>query len=97
MSEVLGIKETNEALIGLMELTILLGGVLKDGAQATDVVTLYSSISTNEDLKAKFIAAYDNYKAIPAEIKDLSVVESVELSVQFLSYLPKVLESFKKA
>lgn len=92
-----GIKETKEALIGVNEVSLHLATKLKDGVQFTDFTEFYAEITTDADFKAKVQAAYDNYKAIPAEIKDVDAGEGIELAVVQLDYVPKLISALAKS
>lgn len=96
MSEVLGIKETKELVIGVNELAVELVKHLKDGVQVTDALAILDTLKTNEDFKAKLAAAYENVQAVPAEVKDISLVEGMELVMAQAAYLPKIIEAAKK-
>lgn len=91
-----GINETKELLEALMELSLILIDVFKDGVQIKDSVELFQKISSDPVLKAQLKAAYEGYQKIPDEIKDLDAVEGVSLSTCLLSYIPKILEHLKK-
>lgn len=90
-----GIKETKEALIGINEVSLCLAEKFKDGVQVSDFTEFYAKITSDEAFKAKVKDAYDNYKAIPEEIKDVDAGEGLELAVVQLDYAPKFLDIFK--
>lgn len=96
MSEKLGVKETKEMLVAVNELAVFLVGQFKDGVQMADFSALFSQITENADFKAKLLAAYEDFKKIPAEIKDLDASEGVELASLQLSYVPKFIDVLKK-
>jgi hypothetical protein len=91
-----GIKETKEALIGVNEVSLELAKKFKDGVQVSDFTEFYSKLTSDADFKAKVHAAYDNYKAIPDEVKDIDGGEGLELAVVQLDYTPKFLDVFAK-
>ena len=93
--EALGIKETKEVVVGVNELAIELVKHFKDGVQFTDALGLIETLKTNEDFKAKLVAAYENIQAVPAEVKDISLVEGMELVMVQAAYLPKIIEAAK--
>jgi hypothetical protein len=92
----LDIKETKEALIGINEVSLCLAEKFKDGVQVTDFTELYAKITSDEAFKEKVKAAYDNYKAIPEEVKDVDAGEALELAAIQLDYAPKFIEVFAK-
>lgn len=91
-----GIKETKEALIGVNEVSLCLAEKFKDGIQFTDFTEFYAKVTTDADFKGKIEAAYENYKAIPEEIKDVDAGEACELLAVQLDYTPKFLDVFSK-
>jgi len=96
MSNKTGIKETKELMTGMMELSLVLLEVFKDGVQYTDAIDLWNKIGKDEALKAKFEAAFVGYKKIPSELSDLDVYESVELTTCLIAFIPKFIESLQK-
>jgi hypothetical protein len=93
---VLGIKETKEVLVAINEVAIVLAKHLKDGAQLTDAIAIVDDFKNNPDLLAKLLAAKENISAVPAELKDVSLVEGVELAITQASYAPKIIAALKK-
>lgn len=92
----IGIKETKEALIGINEVGIFIASRVKDGLGLDDAEAAFQKMIGDPEFKAKFVAAYEGAGAIPAEIKDLSILESVELVQIQVSYLPKIKEALSK-
>lgn len=92
----LGIKETKELIAGVFAVAALLVERLKDGAQFEDAIAFYTAMATDEAFKAKVIAAYDNAKAIPDEMKDLTIEEGFELVMIMLPEVLKIIKSVKK-
>lgn len=92
----LGIKETKELVAGVFAVAALLTERLKDGAQFEDAIAFYTAMATDEAFKTKVIAAYDNAKAIPAEMKDLTMEEGFELAMFILPEILKIVKSVKK-
>lgn len=93
--ETAGIVETKELLVGVNELSMELIKHLKDGVQVGDALAILDTLKNNADFKAKLEAAYTNVQAVPAEIKDLSIAEGVELAMVQVAYLPKILAAAK--
>lgn len=75
----LGIKETKEVLDGLNVVAEEIISVAKDGIQVKDAAQIVEDLLLKPEFKSKLIAAVDNIKAVPAELKDLDLVEGVEL------------------
>lgn len=93
---VVGVKETKEAIIGFNEVSLVMVKILKDGVQFEDALAFYNKVLKNDELKVKIIAAYENYQAIPVEVKDIDMGEGLELLDAQIDYLPKYLNEFKK-
>lgn len=91
-----GIKETKELLVGVNELSVFLVERLKDGAQVGDAVALIDKLKNDPDFQAKLAAAYDQINQVPAEVKDLSLMEGIELVMVQANYVPKIIEAAKK-
>lgn len=81
MSEALGIKETKEAVQAILAVSKFVAARAKDGVGADDGIALVQKLITDAEFKAVLEAAVDGAKQIPAEVKDLSLSESVELLV----------------
>lgn len=92
----LGIQEVKDVLVALNEVGIFLASRLKDGAGVDDVVALVTKLSTDDEFKLIIAAAVAAMKHVPAELKDLDLVEGVELAQLQLSYLPKIIAAAKK-
>lgn len=90
------IKETKEALVGVLEISVALASVLKDGVQLTDAADLYAKIWADEAVKAKVLAAIENVKQVPAEVKDITVAEGIDLAIVAAQYVPKIIDALKK-
>lgn len=91
-----GIKETKEMVVGLNALSLLLINKFKDGVQFTDFTEMYAHLQTDKDFEEKLKEAYDNYQAIPVEVKDIDAGEGLELASVQLEYVPKILDGLKK-
>jgi hypothetical protein len=74
-----GTKETKELLVGFLKLASLLAVVFKDGVQAADALVVIQKIQGDEALKQSLLEAYNGIDKIPAEVKDLSTAEAIEL------------------
>jgi len=85
-----GVKETKEALVGVNEIALHVARRLKDGVQFSDFLGFYSDFTGDADFKAKLEAAWNNYQAIPEEVKDLSLAEVIELASVEIEYVPKI-------
>lgn len=90
-----GIKETNEILIAGNEVGVLAVKRLKDGFQFDDFQAFYEAFVNDADFKAKLQAGWENMGEVPAELKDIDLVEGGQLIMTQVSYVPKYLEALK--
>lgn len=90
-----GIKETKEILIAGNEVGVLAVTRLKDGFQFDDFAAFYTAFVNDPEFKAKLQAGWENMGDVPAEIKDIDLVEGGELAVTQVSYLPKYMAALK--
>jgi hypothetical protein len=90
-----GVKETKEALLGIIVLGAFVAERAKDGLQLNDLGALIEKFTKDEEFKAKLQAAVDGIDKVPAEVKDLSIAEMFELAT-VLPALIEVIDSMKK-
>ncbi len=86
-----GIKETKEMIEGLLELTVLLAEVFKDGMQASDFLQIMVSLQSDP----RFLEAVKGIQKIPAEVIDINLDESYELLGAVLPYIKKLIATIK--
>jgi hypothetical protein len=86
-----GIKETKEAILALVVLGKFVADRLKDGAGFDDALALGQKLS-DQEFKAKVLAGVDGIDKIPAEVKDISLVEVFELA----KLIPDILVEIQK-
>lgn len=91
-----GINETKEAVVGLLKLSALLGASFKDGVQVADFAVILAKLQEPE-LKAALEKAYQDVEKVPAEMKDISAAEAVELVIAVLPEIKNIIEALKKA
>lgn len=96
MSQKQGIKETKEAMIGVLVLATLLSKHLKDGFQlGKDATAIWLEIQSNDELKNQFVAAYEGYNMIDDELKDIDLKESFELVAAAGPEIQKLIEQLR--
>jgi len=93
MSEQVGIKETKELLVGVLQVAQLLIERFKDGFQMEDLPVILSKLGFDP----KFQEAMKGLNQLPKEVKDIDLNEGVELMMVLLVELPKILGAAKKA
>ncbi len=74
-----GVKESKEAAVALIELGAYVVSLAKDGIGFDDALALAKRYQEDPAFKAKLNAGIEGYDKIPAELKDLTVAEGVEL------------------
>ena len=90
-----GIGETKELVEGIMEVSLRLVEIFKDGVDMSDVALIWDLVRNDEQFKQKMAKAWDGYKKIPLEVKDMDPYEAVELTTCLLVFIPKILEVLK--
>lgn len=95
MSEEKGIEQTKEMIAAMNELAIFLISRFKDGVQMKDFLAMYTDLLMSSETKAIMKKAYDGYEQIPAEIKDIDLIEATELISEQISLVPMLIASLK--
>lgn len=91
-----GIKETKEAIVGLMALSAIIGKELKDGFQVDDLAKIVGVVLADPVKKEKLAVAVENIQKAAAELSDLQLGEGIELAIVVVQELPALLEALKK-
>lgn len=96
MSEQKGIKETKEALEGMI--TIVCAGLrqLKNGFQIADLIEAFKEIEADPVKKAQVDEALKGVQECPSEISDLSWMEGAELGMAAVKRVPDMIDALKK-
>lgn len=94
--QVAGVKELKEAIEAILEISLKIGSVLKDGYQPSDLGAIFELFSKDSEMKNKIALAYDGISKIGGEVKDLEIAEGVEIAIALIQYVPKFIEMFKK-
>ena len=96
MSEELGTKDLQEAVVGVLELSVFMIQRFKDGAQLSDAVAIWDKWKDDVEFQGVLKAAVDGYENIAKEGGDLDAAEVVGLIGVMLPYVLKVANAFKK-
>lgn len=75
----LGIEETKEALVALIELGLEVVALSKDGIDLSDAVALGSKIVSDEKFRDKLVKGVKGSDKVLGELKDIEAAEAVEL------------------
>jgi hypothetical protein len=92
----LPIKETEEALVAVNALSILLIKLFRDGIQFSDFTELYSKIMADDEFRGRMKEAYQGIQNVPAELRDLDLEETIKLTSLQLKFLPEIIDAIKK-
>lgn len=90
-----GIKETEEALEGILALGLVLWKSFHDGFQVSDIAKLWSVYQNDSEFNAALARAFEGYQKVPAEVQDIDLEEVMILSGVMAKYLPKYLHALK--
>lgn len=89
-------KELSEVIKGSMELTVAVLEELHDGVQFHDAIAIFAKIQANDDLRRAMVEAAKGAHKIPAELKDISAEEAIQVIMIMLPYVPKMLKALAK-
>lgn len=92
VKEEIGIKESKELLIGAMKLTTFIIKRQKDGWGMDDIEAAYEKWVSDPAFKEAMIEMIKGGGEIPKEIKDLDMMEGIELGSLAFSFVKKVIE-----
>lgn len=90
------IKDFKEAVIAALEIGLMAFRLFKDGVQFSDFTEFYNAMVNNEEFKAKVKAGYENYQAIPEQLKDADAGEVLEVVAGVVDYIPRFMNEAKK-
>ena len=91
----LGIAETKEALHGILVVGALLAKQAKDGLKLDDAAALVDKFVNDEAFKLAVTNAVNGIEKVPAEVKDLDVMEAVELVTACAPDILKIIGELK--
>lgn len=89
------IKETKEAVDALLDLSLEIAKLSKDGVTLSDATLLFAKMQ-EEPLKSKLALAVENAKAIPSEVKDIQLSEAIELGLMAMPKIVKLAQEISK-
>ena len=81
------IKESKEAIIGLVTLGAFVAKRAKDGIDLGDAGALFQALVGDPVFREKVVGAAKGAELIPAELADLSFEEGIELSLTLVNAL----------
>lgn len=89
-------KNTNELLIAINEILILLITRFKDGLDLKDFPAIWEKITTDEEFKELMRVAYEGVEEIPAECNNMTTEDALQMTILQLQYIPKIMAILKK-
>jgi|GEM_PF-2263275 len=93
----IGTTETKEAIVGINELILVVAVLLKDGFQpGSDMTSFVTKLVSDSNFRSVLMKAQDGANKIPAEMKDLDLMEGIELAKLQIEYIPKIVSVLKK-
>ena len=95
-NEKVGIKETKEVLEGINTIAEEIISVAKDGIQIKDAAQIVEDLITKPEFKQKLVNMVEGINKVPAELKDLDLMEGVDLIKFEYDGVKRVLEALKK-
>lgn len=90
-----GIKETKEALHGIMVLSTFVAAQAKDGLKLNDATALLQKFISDDAFKASLESAVKGIETVPDELGDLDAKEIVELIQFILPDVMNIIEALK--
>ncbi|HAT63930.1 MAG TPA: hypothetical protein DCS66_04915 [Flavobacteriaceae bacterium] len=91
MEEKKGIEEAKELIKGVNKLIIILVREFKDGFQIEDLVSIFTQLATDRDLRE----AINGMDQLGGEFKDLDWSEGIELGQILLGLVPEIMKELK--
>lgn len=90
------VKDIKDCVVFGNEFTILCIKKLKDGFQAQDGMDLVSSLFQEGDVKKAFGEMVEGFSNVIDQAKAIDAQGGVELVMVQASYVPKIIDAFKK-
>lgn len=72
-------KETKEAIVGLIALAKEVVELSKDGLQPADMMVLVSKIAADEAFRTKLLNAVQGLEKIPAELQPITIEKGIDI------------------
>jgi len=92
-----GIKELTEAVVGVMETSIFMCKRFSDGFQlGEDFTAIWDKVVNDAEYKNVMKEAFDKFSEIPAETKDIKVLEGIVLAGVLGVYVEEMTNVFLK-
>lgn len=98
MAEELGIAQTEELLVGMTEVAILVAQAVKVGGKPNDIAaSIAAAVVSNPEAIAALKRAVDGIGQVPAELRDISLPEALRLCEISLVNVRRALAALKPA
>jgi hypothetical protein len=90
------IENTKQVLDAFFDLLIVMIPKFHDGVQAQDFFEIAAKITSDQELQAKIVKAYNDVELVPKEVGDLQVSEILELISFIVAKAPALLAALRK-
>ena len=91
------IKDLGEGVVGVLELSVFMAEHFKDGAQFADLIAFWEKWKDDDEFNLKMKQAFEGYKNISSEVRDIDAEEVVQIISLSAPYLLKIVNAFKKS
>ena len=89
-------KELEEAIMGLMNLSLVLFKHFKDGVQLHDAIGIIADLQGNAELRQSLVDAAMGCHKIPGEVKNMDFKDAMNLTSLSMSYVGKIIAEAQK-
>ena len=89
-------KETTEAVEAILSVIDMIFEKIGEKAEMEDGLEIIKELATNQEFKNKMQKAWDGRDRIPAEIKDMGIVDSASMVMLLFSGIKKIATTEEK-
>jgi hypothetical protein len=93
-TSIVGVESVRSVMVAVDEVALQIVANLKLGAVG-EFTAFWDKLQNDADFKAKMNTAWNVYKNIPAEIKDIDLGEGLDLINTEINYVPKFITAIK--
>lgn len=88
-------KEGVESLVGFLALATVLAEHFKDGVQVEDLGPVLAKLQS-EPVKGQLMAAYNGIELVPAEMKEIELMDVLVVLPALVPEIMKLMQALKK-
>lgn len=89
-------KEVKDILVGVNEISLMFIERFKDGFQLGDIPAVWEKFHTDTEFHEKIFTAISSINNVKSDLETITLVDKVDLVNLQLSYIPKIIASFKQ-